>query len=150
MLHVGDKAPDFLLRSGDGQQISLKGLRGKRIILYFYPKDQTSGYTKEACSFQEHLKVFRKKGAVVIGVSADSVESHVKFAEKNNLKFLLLSDETKEVLAAYGVWKKKSMYGRTYFGIERTTFLIDEAGVIRNIFEKVKVNGHTEEILAAL
>jgi peroxiredoxin Q/BCP len=121
-----------------------------KVVLYFYPKDNTSGCTKEACSFQENLQVFRKKGAVVIGVSADSVASHAKFAEKYDLAFPLLSDESKDIIKSYAVWKEKSMYGKKYMGIERTTFIIDEQGVITHIFPKVKVEGHTEEILKAL
>jgi peroxiredoxin Q/BCP len=150
MLKVGDKAPDFNLPTGGGKRLGLRDLKGKKVVLYFYPKDNTSGCTKEACSFQENLSVFRKKGAVVIGVSADSVASHAKFAEKYDLAFPLLSDESKDIMKSYGVWKAKSMYGRKYMGIERTTFIIDEQGVITHIFPKVKVEGHTEEILKAL
>jgi peroxiredoxin Q/BCP len=150
MLKVGDKAPDFNLPTGDGKLLGLRDLKRKKVVLYFYPKDNTSGCTKEACSFQENLSVFRKKGAVVIGVSADSVASHAKFAEKYDLAFPLLSDESKDIMKSYGVWKAKSMYGRKYMGIERTTFIIDEQGVITHIFPKVKVEGHTEEILKAL
>jgi peroxiredoxin Q/BCP len=150
MLKVGDEAPDFNLPTGDGKQLGLRNLRGKKVVLYFYPKDNTSGCTKEACSFQENLSGFRKKGAVVIGVSGDSVASHAKFAEKYDLAFPLLSDESKDIMKSYGVWKAKSMYGRKYMGIERTTFIIDEQGVITHIFPKVKVEGHTEEILKAL
>jgi peroxiredoxin Q/BCP len=120
------------------------------VVLYFYPKDSTSGCTKEACSFQENLSGFRKKGAVVIGVSGDSVASHAKFAEKYDLAFPLLSDESKEIIKSYAVWKEKSMYGRKYMGIERTTFIINKQGVITHIFLKVKVEGHSEEILKAL
>jgi peroxiredoxin Q/BCP len=150
MLKVGDKAPNFKLPTGDGKMINLKDLKGKKIVLYFYPKDNTSGCTKEACSFQENVTGIKKKGAVVIGVSADSVASHAKFATKYDLAFPLLSDESKDVINAYGVWKEKSMSGRKYFGIERTTFVIDESGTIKNIFTKVKVNGHTEEVLSVL
>jgi peroxiredoxin Q/BCP len=150
MLKVGDEGPDFNLPTGDGKQLGLRNLRGKKVVLYFYPKDNTSGCTKEACSFQENLSGFRKKGAVVIGVSGDSVASHAKFAEKYDLAFPLLSDESKDIMKSYGVWKAKSMYGRKYMGIERTTFIIDEQGVITHIFPKVKVEGHTEEILKAL
>jgi peroxiredoxin Q/BCP len=150
MLKVGDKAPNFKLPTGDGKMINLKDLKGKKIVLYFYPTDNTSGCTKEACSFQENVTGIKKKGAVVIGVSADSVASHAKFATKYDLAFPLLSDESKDVINAYGVWKEKSMYGRKYFGIERTTFVIDESGTIKNIFTKVKVNGHTEEVLSVL
>jgi thioredoxin-dependent peroxiredoxin len=150
MLKVGDKAPNFKLPTGDGEVLSLKDLKGKKVVLYFYPKDNTSGCTKEACSFQENIKTVKKKGAVVIGVSADSIASHAKFAAKFDLSFPLLSDESKEVITAYGVWKEKSMYGRKYFGIERTTFVVDETGTIKNIFSKVKVNGHTDEVLSVL
>ena len=150
MLKVGDEAPDFNLPTGGGKRLGLRDLKGKKVVLYFYPKDNTSGCTKEACSFQENLSAFRKKGAVVIGVSADSVASHAKFAEKYDLAFPLLSDESKDIMKSYAVWKEKSMYGRKYMGIERTTFIIDEQGVITHIFPKVKVEGHAEEILKAL
>lgn len=150
MLKIGQKAPDLILPSSDGKFLDLKDLAGKKIILYFYPKDNTSGCTKEACSFQDNLQVLKKKGAVVIGVSADSVDSHVKFAKKYGLSFPLLSDEKKDILKSYSVWKEKSMYGRKYFGIERTTVIIDEKGIIRQIFNKVKVDGHTDEVRAVL
>ena len=150
MLKIGHKAPDFTLTSGSGKTLSLKDFAGKKIVLYFYPKDNTSGCTKEACSFETNLKAIKKKGTVVIGVSADSVDSHVKFAEKYGLNFPLLSDAKKDVIKSYGVWKEKSMYGRKYFGIERTTVVIDEQGIVRHIFSKVKVDGHTEEVLAIL
>jgi thioredoxin-dependent peroxiredoxin len=150
MLKTGHKAPDFHLATGDGKSLSLKDFAGKKIVLYFYPKDNTSGCTKEACSFERNLKGIRKKGAVVVGVSADSVGSHAKFAEKYGLSFPLLSDEKKEVIKSYDVWKEKSMYGRKYFGIERTTVIIDEKGIVQQIFNKVKVDGHTNEVLAVL
>jgi peroxiredoxin Q/BCP len=150
MLKIGHKAPDFTLVSGGGKTLSLKDFTGKKIILYFYPKDNTSGCTKEACSFENNLKAIKKKGAVVVGISADSVDSHVKFAEKYGLNFPLLSDEKKDVVKSYGVWKEKSMYGRKYFGIERTTVVIDEHGIVQHIFNKVKVDGHTEEVLSLL
>ena len=150
MLKIGQKAPDFMLVSGSGKTLSLKDFSGKKIVLYFYPKDNTSGCIKEACSFENNLKAIKKKGAVVVGISADSVDSHVKFAEKYGLSFLLLSDEKKDVIKSYGVWKEKSMYGRKYFGIERTTVVIDEQGIVQHIFSKVKVNGHTEEVLSIL
>lgn len=149
-LNVGDKAPDFKLPSGTGESVSLKDYKGKKVVLYFYPKDDTPGCTKEACSFRDNISILQRKGAVVIGVSPDSVESHKKFAEKFHLPFTLVSDEAKDVIKKYGVWKQKSMYGRTYMGIERTTFVIDEKGIISRIFPKVKVDGHTEEILALL
>ncbi|MBI1804489.1 MAG: thioredoxin-dependent thiol peroxidase [Ignavibacteriae bacterium] len=150
MLKVGDKAPNFSLPSSEEKDISLKDFRGKKLVLYFYPKDDTSGCTKEACSFRDNLARVRRKGAEVVGISADSVKSHQKFTEKYALLFPLLSDEQKEVVKAYGVWKEKSMYGKKYMGIERTTFIIDEDGKIAHIFPKVKVEGHTDEVLAKL
>ena len=150
MLKIGQKAPDFMLASSNGKTINLKYFAGKNIVLYFYPKDKTSGCTKEACSFESNLRTIKKKGAVVIGVSADSVDSHMKFAKKYGLSFPLLSDEKKETIKTYGVWKEKSMYGKKYFGIERTTVVIDENGVVQQIFKKVKVDGHTDEVLAVL
>lgn len=150
MLKVGQKAPDFSLPSSDGDIISLKDLRKKKIVLYFYPKDDTPGCTKEACSFTENLARVKKKGAVIFGVSADSVKSHQKFIEKYDLSFPLLSDETKEMIKAYGVWQQKAFMGRKYMGIVRTTFIIDEEGKIAHIFPNVKVDGHTEEVLATL
>ena len=129
---VGGAAPDFTLPAGDGTTLSLSDLRGKTVVLYFYPKDNTSGCTREACDFQEHLGRLKKKGVVVLGVSPDGVDSHRKFAEK------------------YGVWKEKSLYGKKYMGVERTTFVIDGKGVITHIFPKVKVDGHVEELLGLL
>ena len=149
-LKVGAKAPDFSLPTGDGKTLTLKDLKGKNIVLYFYPKDNTSGCTREACSFRDNIKAVEKKNAVVIGVSTDSIESHKKFSGKYDLPFPLLSDAEKKMVRAYGVWKQKSMYGKKYWGIERTTFTIDAKGTITHIFPKVKVDGHTEEILAAL
>ena len=150
MLKIGQKAPDFKLASSEGKTLTLKDFAGKKIVLYFYPKDDTSGCTKEACSFESNLQAMKRKGAVVVGVSADSIESHLKFAQKYGLSFPLLSDEKKETLKAYGVWKEKSMYGRKYFGIERTTVIIDEKGIVQQIFNKVKVDGHTDEVRAVL
>ncbi len=150
MLKVNDQAPEFSLPSSEGTELSLKDFRGKKVVLYFYPKDDTSGCTKEACSFTENLARVRRKGAVVLGVSADSTESHRKFIDKYSLSFPLLSDESKQMLKKYGVWKKKSFMGRSYMGIERTTFIIDEGGRITHIFPKVKVEGHTEEVLKNL
>ena len=147
---VGDIAPAFTLPDGEGKSVSLKELRGRKVVLYFYPKDDTSGCTKEACSFRDNLARVTKKGAVLFGVSADSPASHRKFSEKFDLTFPLLSDEERSVIKAYGVWKEKSMYGRKYMGIERTTFIIDEKGRVVHIFPKVKVEGHTDEVLAKL
>jgi thioredoxin-dependent peroxiredoxin len=150
MLKTGDKAPDFKLTADDGKSYSLKDFRGKNIILYFYPKDMTSGCTAEACDFRDNIKLFQKKNTVVIGVSKDNTESHRKFKSKYELPFTLLSDESMDMLNAYGVWKEKSMYGRKYMGIERTTYIIDAKGKIKEIFNKVKVTGHIEEILNKL
>ncbi len=149
-LKIGDKAPDFSLPDQTGTVRSLKDFKGKKLVLYFYPKDNTSGCTKEACAFQENLGVLRKKGVEVVGVSADSVRSHEKFAGKYNLQFPLLSDENKEMIKAYNVWKKRRMYGKEYMGIERTTYVIDESGRIAHIFPKVMVNGHVEEVSQVL
>jgi peroxiredoxin Q/BCP len=148
-LKTGDKAPDFTLSTDGGGQISLSKLRGKKVVLYFYPKDDTSGCTAEACGFRDSFAHFGKNDAVVIGLSRDSVASHDKFKKKHELPFALASDEEGKVCEAYGTWVEKSMYGRKYMGIERATFLIDEKGVIRNIWRKVKVPGHVEEVLAA-
>jgi peroxiredoxin Q/BCP len=150
MVRVGDKAPDFSLPTADGTSLRLKDLKGTKVVLYFYPKDMTSGCTAEACSFQKELPSIKKKKAIVIGVSADSVASHQKFSSQYGLSFALLSDTDKSMAKAYGAWKEKSMYGKKYMGIERTTFLIDERGYVLHIFSKVKVKGHTEEVLAIL
>jgi thioredoxin-dependent peroxiredoxin len=150
MLEVGKKAPSFSLPDSNGNKISLKDYAGEKVVLYFYPKDMTSGCTKEACDLRDSFPDFRKLKVEILGISIDSVSSHKKFAEKYNLPFTLLSDENKEVVEKYGVWKEKSMYGRKYMGIERTTFIIDENGKIRNIFTKVKVTGHVEELIQAL
>ncbi len=150
MIEEGKKAPDFKLQNQDGKTISLKDFKGKNVILYFYPKDNTSGCTKEACNFRDEFPKFNNVDAVILGVSPDSVASHKKFAEKYDLPFSLLSDEDKNVLETYGVWKEKSMYGRKYMGVERTTVVIDENGKIKKIFPKVKVDGHNKELLDAL
>jgi peroxiredoxin Q/BCP len=147
MLKIGEKAPDFKLTADDGKDYSLKDFKGKKLVLYFYPKDMTSGCTAEACDFRDNIKIFQKKNTAVIGVSKDSADSHRKFKTKYDLPFTLLSDESMNMLKAYEVWKEKSMYGRKYMGIERTTFIIDEKGIIKEIYNKVKVNGHIEEIL---
>jgi peroxiredoxin Q/BCP len=149
-LRVGDKAPDFTLQLGDGSKLSLKDLRGKKVILYFYPKDDTSGCTREACSFRDNIRTIERRNTVVIGVSTDSPESHAKFSAKYKLPFTLLSDEKKEVVNKYGVWQEKNLYGRKYMGTVRTTFVIDEKGFITHIFAKVKVDGHTEELLGTI
>jgi thioredoxin-dependent peroxiredoxin len=146
----GDRAPDFILPSSDGTDVSLRSLLGKKVILYFYPKDDTPGCTTEACAFNAGLSQIRRKGAVVLGVSADSIASHRKFADKFELSFPLLSDESRKTLKAYGVWQEKSFMGRKYFGIVRTTFLIDEKGKVLRVFPKVRVAQHTDEVLALL
>ncbi len=149
-LKVGDKAPDFSLPDQTGNVRSLKDFKGKKLVLYFYPRDNTSGCTKEACAFQDNLTRLRRKGVEIVGVSADSIQSHEKFAGKYDLRFPLLSDENKEVIKAFNAWKKKKMYGKEYMGIERTTYIIDEKGKIAHIFPKVKVNGHVDEVSEVL
>jgi peroxiredoxin Q/BCP len=146
---VGDKAPSFTLPATGGRTISLEDFRGRKLILYFYPKDDTSGCTMEAQDFQARLKEFQAAETEVLGVSADSVASHDKFCGKYGLGFPLASDESKSTLEAFGVWVEKSMYGRKYMGIERTTVLIDQDGRIARIWPKVKVSGHADEVLAA-
>lgn len=143
------KAPAFTLPDKSGKMYSLKDFAGKKVVLYFYPKDMTPGCTKEACDFRDSFSDFEKINVVVIGISPDSPERHKKFIEKYELPSLLLSDESKKVLEKYGVWKEKSMYGRKYMGVERTTVLIDEQGKIVKVFPKVKVKGHVEEVLEA-
>ncbi len=150
MVTEGDPAPDFRLPADDGRTYSLKDLRGQKVVLYFYPKDDTPGCTKEACSFRDNLARVTSKGAIVLGVSKDDLDSHAKFRKKYSLTFPLLSDTEGKVLEAYGVWKEKSLYGKTFMGVERTTYLIDENGRIKRIFPRVKVEGHTDEVLAAL
>ena len=150
VLKVGIKAPSFKLKNQDGKIISIADLKGKPIVLYFYPKDDTPGCTKEACNFRDEFPKFGKVKAEIIGVSIDSVESHKKFANKYKLPFNLLSDEKKEVVEKYGVWQEKSMYGKKYMGIVRTTFIIDTEGKINKIFPKVKVDDHNKEVMEAL
>lgn len=147
MLEVGTKAPQFKLPDQNGVMHSLKDYKGKKVILYFYPKDNTAGCTKEACGFRDRYPDITEKGAVVLGISKDSVKSHKKFEENHSLPFPLLSDETTEVLQKYDVWKEKSMYGRTYMGIERSTYLIDETGKIIKAYQKVKAAGHPEDVV---
>ncbi|MGD8307574.1 MAG: thioredoxin-dependent thiol peroxidase [Ignavibacteria bacterium] len=150
MVEEGKKAPAFSLKDQYGKTVSLKDLTGKNIVLYFYPKDNTSGCTKEACNFRDEFPKFGKLNALIIGISPDSVESHRKFIDKYKLPFTLLSDESKTVLRKYEVWKEKSMYGRKYMGVERSTFIIDKAGKIRKIFGKAKVTDHNKEVMEAL
>jgi peroxiredoxin Q/BCP len=149
-LKVGQKAPDFTVLNDEGQKVKLSDFKGKKVVLYFYPKDDTPGCTKEACAFRDGIDEIKAHGAVVIGVSADAVESHKKFKKKFDLNFPLLADTDKKIVEAYGTWKEKSMYGKKYMGIERTTFVIDEQGKISRIFPKVKVDEHYDEVLEAL
>jgi len=149
-LKPGSPAPDFTLPSSAGKDVTLSGLRGKKVVLYFYPKDDTSGCTKEACSFRDNLPNFKKLDAVVLGVSRDSVDSHLGFIRKYGLNFTLLSDEDLKVNDLYGTWVEKENYGRKYWGTERSTFVIGKDGKIKKIFRKVKVDGHEQQVLAAL
>jgi thioredoxin-dependent peroxiredoxin len=147
MVTEGKKAPAFTLPDQKGKSVSLKDYRGKKLILYFYPRDNTPGCTVEACSFRDNLGRINEKKAHVVGISTDSVQSHQKFIGRFDLPFTLLSDESKEVVKLYGVWKEKNMYGIKFKGIERSTFIINEKGVVTHIFRKVKVKGHVDELL---
>lgn len=150
MLQAGDKAPDFTLSDSDGNNISLGDFKGKKVVLFFYPKDDTPGCTQEACDFRDRYTVFSEKNAVILGISKDGSKSHVKFRDKFNLPFILLSDENTEVMQKYDVWKEKSMYGKKYMGAIRTTFIIDEKGIIEKVYKNVKVKDHAEEVLSAI
>ncbi len=150
MLEVGTVAPDFTLPDQNGQMHTLSDYRGQKVVLYFYPRDNTAGCTKQACSFGELYPQFQEKGAVVLGVSKDTVASHKRFEEKYGLPFTLLSDTEKEVLAAYDVWKEKKLYGKVSMGVIRTTYLIDENGVIVRAFGKVKAADNPAQMLAEL
>ena len=147
MLEVGTKAPAFTLPDQDGNMHSLKDYKGKKVILYFYPKDNTSGCTKQACSYSERVPQFKEKGAVILGISKDSVESHKKFEEKYGLAFTLLADPERKVIEAYDVWKEKKNYGKVSMGVVRTTYLIDEKGVIIRANDKVKAAEDAEKML---
>jgi thioredoxin-dependent peroxiredoxin len=147
-LEEGKKAPAFSAESDDVGKVSLKDLKGKKVVLYFYPKDMTSGCTQQACDFRDMYAQFKKKGIQVIGVSKDSLESHGKFRAKYKLPFPLLADEDQALCKAFGVWQEKSLYGRKFMGIVRTTVVINEKGEIEKIYPKVKVNGHVKEVLA--
>lgn len=147
---VDKKAPDFTAATDGAGKITLSKLKGKNVILYFYPKDDTPGCTTEACGFRDNLSAFTKSGAVVLGVSKDSVAKHDKFKAKYELPFPLVADEDGKICEAYGTWVEKSMYGKKYMGIDRATFLIDAKGVVRQEWRKVKVTGHVEEVLAAV
>ncbi len=149
-LDIGQRAPDFEMGTDSGGTVSLAGLAGKKVVLYFYPRDDTPGCTKEACGFRDSYPDFAGLDAVVVGVSKDSVAKHDRFKAKYDLPFTLASDADGSVCESYGTWVEKSMYGRKYMGIERATFLIDETGVIRNVWRKVRVNGHVESVLEAV
>ena len=150
LIDVGATAPDFTVTTDGDGEITLSALRGKKVVLYFYPKDDTPGCTKEACGFRDSLPDFSASGAVILGVSKDSVARHDKFKAKYELPFTLLSDADGAICEAYGTWVEKSLYGRKYMGIERATFLIDEEGVVRGVWRKVKVKGHVEQVLEAV
>ena len=150
MLNVGDKAPDFSLQSQSGETVRLSDFRGTRVVLYFYPKDNTPGCTRQACAFAGAYEAFQEKGVVVIGISRDSTASHARFAEKHSLPFTLLSDPDRLAIEPYGVWQEKKLYGKVSFGIVRTTFLIDENGIIERIMPRVKPDTNAAEILACL
>lgn len=147
---AGTKAPDFTLPTDSGEELTLSSLKGQWVVLYAYPKDDTSGCTTQACEFRDLFPKFKKGKAVILGISPDPVKSHVKFKAKYDLPFTLLADTEKTVLQAYDVWKEKSMYGRKYMGVERTTFVIDPKGKIAHVFEKVKPAGHAEEVMAVI
>lgn len=150
VLKVGDKAPDFIGKTQNGEDIKLQDFKGEKLILYFYPKDNTPGCTAEACDLRDNYNMWLSKGFKVLGVSPDSEKSHQKFIEKYDLPFDLISDTEKVILKAYGAWGEKKMYGKTYEGVLRTTYVIDENGVIEQIFTKVKTKEHTEQILSQI
>ncbi|KRT76964.1 MAG: peroxiredoxin, peroxiredoxin Q/BCP [Armatimonadetes bacterium CSP1-3] len=150
MVEEGRPAPDFALQDAPGRTVRLRDFRGKRIVLYFYPKDDTPGCTTEACGFRDDYAAYAERDAVIIGVSPDGPAAHAKFAQKYDLPFILLADPDHAVAEAYGVWKEKQQFGRTYWGIERTTFVIDPRGRIDRIFRRVRPDGHSREVLEAL
>ena len=150
MLEVGSKAPDFTLKNQEGQEVSLSQFAGKRVVLYFYPRDNTPGCTRQACGFAQNYEGFTQRDVVVIGVSKDSVASHLKFAQKYELPFVLLSDPDLEAIQAYGVWQEKKLYGKVSMGVVRTTYIIDPQGVIEKVMPKVKPDTNATEILAYL
>ena len=150
MLKIGDKAPDFTLLDKDGKTVSLSDFLGKKVVLYFYPKDNTPGCTRQACAFASNYEEFIKRGIEVIGISKDSVASHVKFAEKYSLPFILLSDPDKIAIEKYGVWQEKKLYGKVSMGVVRMTFIIDENGLVQEIMPRVKPDTNAEEILAKI
>jgi peroxiredoxin Q/BCP len=150
MVEIGKPAPDFSLHDQHGDYVTLSRLKGSPVVLYFYPKDDTPGCTKEACAFRDAFADYEKAGARILGISPDPVARHAKFSQKYALPFTLLADTENQVCEAFGVWKEKNMYGRTYMGVERTTFVIDRKGIVRQIFPKVKVDGHSAQVLAAV
>lgn len=150
LLAVGAKAPEFTATNQDGQPVSLSDFKGKKVVLYFYPKDHTPGCTKEACAFRDQFARFQQRNVEILGVSVDDAQSHRSFAEKHRLPFTLLADTDQRIVQAYGVWGEKSLYGKKYMGTHRVTYLIDEAGTIAAVFPKVRPEKHAEEILAAL
>src|SRR5438046_8103176 len=149
MIKEGEIAPDFEARDAEGNTVKLSDLKGRRVVLYFYPKDDTPGCTKEACSFRDSDGIYKKKDITVLGVSTDDEKSHQKFISKFNLPFTLLADTDKKIVERYGVWGEKSMYGKKYMGTNRKTFLIDEQGKVAKIFDKVNVSEHADEVLQA-
>ena len=150
MLRAGDKAPDFAGTNDQGEKVALRDFRGKKVVLYFYPRDNTPGCTREACDFRESMSRLTEKGAVVLGVSPDSVSSHRKFKARFSLPFSLLSDPDHRIAEAYGAWQEKSMFGRKYMGIVRSTFVIDESGAIAEVYGKVRVKGHVDAVVESL
>jgi peroxiredoxin Q/BCP len=149
-LKVGSKAPDFTLENGEGEKVRLSQFKGRKVVLYFYPRDNTPGCTREAMAFRDGIRKIEKKGGVVLGVSTDSVASHKNFSEKCGLNFPLLADTEKMVVEKYGVWQEKKNYGKTYMGVVRSTFIIGEDGKILKVFPKVRVDGHFDEVMEAL
>ena len=147
---IGVKAPDFTLPANNGEEVSLSNYRGRKVVLYFYPKDMTPGCTTEACDFRDSYEKFINAGATILGISPDPIQKHKKFVEKYDLPFLLLSDETTEVAKLYDVWKLKKNFGKEYMGIERTTFLINEQGMIEKVWQKVRVKNHVEDVFSVL
>ena len=150
MLNIGDCAPDFTLSDKDGREVKLSDFRGQRVVVYFYPKDNTPGCTRQACAFAAAYGDFQRMGVTVIGISRDGIASHLKFAEKYSLPFILLSDPELKAITAYGVWQEKKLYGKTSFGVVRTTFIVDKDGRVEKIMPKVKPDTNAEEILAYL
>ncbi|HEY2826733.1 MAG TPA: thioredoxin-dependent thiol peroxidase [Pirellulales bacterium] len=149
-IEAGEKAPDFTLPAADGTRVKLSDLKGKLVVLYFYPKDDTPGCTKEACAFRDMDRQLQKQGAQILGVSPDDVDSHVKFRDKFGLNFPLLADVEHQVAEKYGAWREKNMYGKTSMGIQRSTFLIDSQGRVAKLWKAVQVDGHDEQVLEAL